>query len=42
MDVQEVGGGREDWMELAWDRGGWRELEYGKELWGSINKRGIS
>jgi hypothetical protein len=23
MDVQEVGGGREDWMELAQDRDGW-------------------
>jgi hypothetical protein len=26
MDVQEVGGGRGDWMELAQDRDGWREL----------------
>jgi hypothetical protein len=26
MDVQEVGGGREDWMELAQDRDGWRAL----------------
>jgi hypothetical protein len=26
MDVQEVGGGRGDWMELAQDRGGWRTL----------------
>jgi hypothetical protein len=24
MDLQEVGGGREDWMELAQDREGWR------------------
>jgi hypothetical protein len=27
MDVQEVGGGRGDWMELAQDRDGWRALE---------------
>jgi hypothetical protein len=26
MDVQEVEGGREDWMELAQDRDGWRAL----------------
>jgi hypothetical protein len=26
MDVQEVGGGRADWMELAQDRDGWRTL----------------
>jgi hypothetical protein len=26
MDVQEVGGGRGDWMELAQDRDGWRTL----------------
>jgi hypothetical protein len=26
MDVQEVGGGRWDWMELAQDRDGWRTL----------------
>jgi hypothetical protein len=26
MEVQEVGGGRRDWMELAQDRDGWREL----------------
>ena len=24
MDLQEVGGGRGDWMELAQDRDGWR------------------
>jgi hypothetical protein len=24
MDLQEVGGGREDWMELAQDRDRWR------------------
>jgi hypothetical protein len=26
MDVQEVGGGRGDWMELAQDRDMWRTL----------------
>jgi hypothetical protein len=26
MDVQEVGGGSGDWMELAQDRDGWRAL----------------
>jgi hypothetical protein len=26
MDFQEVGGGREDWMELAQDRDRWRAL----------------
>jgi hypothetical protein len=26
MDVQKVGGGRGDWMELAEDRDGWRAL----------------
>jgi hypothetical protein len=26
MDVQEVGGGREDWMELDQNRGGWQAL----------------
>jgi hypothetical protein len=26
MDVQEVGGGRGDWMELAQDRDRWRPL----------------
>jgi hypothetical protein len=26
MDLQEVGGGRRDWMELAQNRDGWRAL----------------
>ena len=26
MDLQEVGGGRGDWMVLAQDRDGWRSL----------------
>jgi hypothetical protein len=26
MDIQEVGGGRGDWMELAQDRDGWRAV----------------
>jgi hypothetical protein len=26
MDLQKVGGGRGDWMELAQDRDGWRAL----------------
>jgi hypothetical protein len=26
MDLQEVGGGRRDWMELALDRDGWWAL----------------
>jgi hypothetical protein len=26
MDVQEVGGGRRDWMELSEDRDRWRAL----------------
>ena len=26
MDLQEVGGGRGDWMELPQDRDGWRSL----------------
>jgi hypothetical protein len=33
MDLEEVGGGRGDWMELAQDRDGWTgTCEYGKEL----------
>jgi hypothetical protein len=26
MDIQEIGGGRGDWMELAQDRDRWRAL----------------
>jgi hypothetical protein len=36
MDLQEVGEGCGDWMDLAQDRDRWRELEYGKETSGSI------
>jgi hypothetical protein len=33
-DLQEVGGGRGDWMELAQDRDGWRALvSMVKNLW---------
>ena len=38
MDLQEVGGGCEDWMELAQDRVKWRgTCEYGDEPWDSKN-----
>ena len=38
MDLQEVGGGRGDWMELAQDRDGLAgTCGYGEELSGSIN-----
>jgi hypothetical protein len=37
MDLQEVGGGYGDWMELAQDRDRWRgTCECGNELSGSI------
>jgi hypothetical protein len=43
MDVQEVGGARGDWMELAQDRDGVAgTCEYGKELSGSIKMQRIS
>jgi len=38
MDLQKVGEGRGDWMELAQDRDRWRALVgYGEGLSGSIN-----
>ena len=38
MDLQEVGGGHGDRMELAQDRDGWLDIcGYGDELSGSIN-----
>ena len=37
MDLQEVGGGCGDWMELAQDRDRWRALEYDEEPSGSKN-----
>ena len=37
MDLEEVGRGSGDWMELAQDRDRWRgACEYGDELSGSI------
>jgi hypothetical protein len=36
MDLQEAGGGRVDWMELAQDRNGWRVLV------GTVNKFRVS
>jgi hypothetical protein len=37
MNLQEVGGVRGDWMELAQDRNRWRTRVYGEKLSGSIN-----
>ena len=39
MDLQEVGGGCEDWMELAQDKDRWRAgtCEYGDEPSGTKN-----
>jgi hypothetical protein len=38
MDIQEVGGDREDWMELAEDRDRWRALVgMVRDISGSIN-----
>jgi hypothetical protein len=43
MDLQEVGGGCGDWMELGQDRDRWRALvSTVKNVLGSIKTRGIS
>ena len=40
IELQEVGRGGGDWMELAQDRDSWAGVcEYGNELWGSIKCR---
>jgi len=38
MDIQELGCGRMDWIQLAQDRDRWRELS-SKELSGSVKCR---
>jgi len=42
MDLQEVGGGCEDWMELAQDRDRWRALVSTVMNIRVLKKRGIS
>jgi hypothetical protein len=42
MDVQEVGGARGAWMELAQDRDGWRALVSTERTFGFHKMRGIS
>jgi len=42
MDLQEVGGGCGDWMELAQDRGRWRALVSSVMNLGVPKMRGIS
>ena len=42
MDLQEVGGGCEDWMELAQDRDKWRALVSTMMNLGVPKMRGIS
>ena len=42
MDLQEVGGGWEDWMELAQDRDRWRALVSTVMNLGVPKMRGIS
>jgi len=42
MDIQEVGGGCGDWMELAWDRERWRALVSSVMTFGFHKMRRIS